>query len=936
MNKVSNWNRIGSGQTDLIGRSARWLAASTLLLVLTITAAGLPTTAAADAKPAIPTGDTPAYEELGRWAIQQDGRLKPFDTYARQMMKRVAGKERPIVVGPEGERRVWNPVAAVFDWAIHPDEWNQRRFILVEYQPLKAFLFRERVVNALAAAREETQTQTTRERIDALLSDPLQVTSRDLDALAATPNLSPPIVAQLDDLAARLAEDSKWVSPAELQSAQVQDQGRSFPFIEWAISVNRPNRAGGMGSEDPRTPLETKAGEAVQRLISYLSISERMTDRGDPMRILPRPVNDTQLGYVAATFRKLRSAAAQGQNPSLTPLENDTLFNLNKYLGEISRKKHLEFNPDAGEAWDQEFVVWLKQNHGKDYNYVEWSEQFGWWVPLGVVLATSPEELTRAGYDSEKMAAFRSAFEALESALLESVESPAVEPAREFVASARVLGEATSSYPGESILDWEIRYNEDDPFRLAQIPYLAALVLLILGLVVSSSLGLKANPDAEAPSSLTAQAPWAGRLLAGLGMLAFLVGMGLEVYGFVLRVWITGWAPVTNMYETVVWVGFVTSALAFGLAVLSRRALPAIGGAIVAVVATVLAANVPLGGEEIKSLTPVLRSNYWLTIHVLTIVSSYAAFALALGLGLIGTLVYLTTTYKRSVGYRELVGPAVYGLPILGLGLWGMAAHESATSGFLASKDAYYLAAVVGIGGGFLILTSLFAMLGEGFNRLVLRPGLADAAIPSPGSTETAAKATTSDAPQAQPAERPNVSEILARARASSDAQPPMDPRERSMRRTAASLKPVVAAIYRSMQIGVLLVTAGTILGGAWADVSWGRFWGWDPKEVWALITLLVYLIPLHGRFAGWIGNFGMVASSVVCFMSVLMAWYGVNFVLGVGLHSYGFVEGGGQLTVAAVSAAVISLVSAAALRRGKSYRAAPAPGVATHASVHA
>ena len=97
------------------------------------------------------------------------------------------------------------------------------------------------------------------------------------------------------------------------------------------------------------------------------------------------------------------------------------------------------------------------------------------------------------------------------------------------------------------------------------------------------------------------------------------------------------------------------------------------------------------------------------------------------------------------------------------------------------------------------------------------------------------------------------------------------------------------------MQVGVLLIAAGTILGGVWADYSWGRFWGWDPKEVWALITLLVYLVPLHGRFAGWVNTFGLVVASVVCFLSVVMAWYGVNFVLGVGLHSYGFVEGGSQ-----------------------------------------
>jgi ABC-type transport system involved in cytochrome c biogenesis permease subunit len=98
---------------------------------------------------------------------------------------------------------------------------------------------------------------------------------------------------------------------------------------------------------------------------------------------------------------------------------------------------------------------------------------------------------------------------------------------------------------------------------------------------------------------------------------------------------------------------------------------------------------------------------------------------------------------------------------------------------------------------------------------------------------------------------------------------------------------------YRSMQFGVVLLAAGTILGGVWADYSWGRFWGWDPKEVWALIALLSYVTILHGRFTGWIDQFGYTVWTICAFMSVLMAWYGVNFILGVGLHSYGFSSGG-------------------------------------------
>jgi hypothetical protein len=112
--------------------------------------------------------------------------------------------------------------------------------------------------------------------------------------------------------------------------------------------------------------------------------------------------------------------------------------------------------------------------------------------------------------------------------------------------------------------------------------------------------------------------------------------------------------------------------------------------------------------------------------------------------------------------------------------------------------------------------------------------------------------------------------------------------------------------VYRAMQVGVLLIACGTILGGVWAYYSWGRFWGWDPKETWAFITLMCYLVVLHGRFTGWWGNFGLSFGSVFCFNSVVFAWYGVNFVLGTGLHAYGFGSGGREWVL---GAAVLDMI---------------------------
>lgn len=99
--------------------------------------------------------------------------------------------------------------------------------------------------------------------------------------------------------------------------------------------------------------------------------------------------------------------------------------------------------------------------------------------------------------------------------------------------------------------------------------------------------------------------------------------------------------------------------------------------------------------------------------------------------------------------------------------------------------------------------------------------------------------------------------------------------------------------IYAAIKIGVVLIAVGLILGGIWADYSWGRFWGWDPKETWALIVLLTYIAILHGRHAGWIRNDRFIPLVAAAFLTVLMAWFGVNFILATGLHSYGFSQGG-------------------------------------------
>lgn len=278
----------------------------------------------------------------------------------------------------------------------------------------------------------------------------------------------------------------------------------------------------------------------------------------------------------------------------------------------------------------------------------------------------------------------------------------------------------------------EAIYNKTRPFLWAWILYLGAALFWIV-------------------QSYRGTAKVFKNLALGLTVSAILS----QVFGIALRCFVAGRPPVTNMYESVIWVSLGVMIFALILYAVHRQGVILAVACVLSLLGLVAGDAAPaILDPSIHPLVPVLRSNYWLTIHVLTITLGYAAFALTLGLANINLFHFLRKEKPQKI---------------------------------------------------------------SSINQLT----------------------------------------------------------------------------YRAMQFGVVLIAAGTILGGIWADYSWGRFWGWDPKEVWALITLLCYLVILHGRYTNWIGQFGFSMWSALSFMSVVMAWYGVNFVLGVGLHSYGFATGG-------------------------------------------
>jgi len=401
--------------------------------------------------------------------------------------------------------------------------------------------------------------------------------------------------------------------------------------------------------------------------------------------------------------------------------------------------------------------------HPKDIN--------GTWISLyGLAQSYEPDSVEMF-YSRERFDALNDKFQKLRASFWIRDAKAFDDASVKFKIALREM--SPSVYPTFDALNREAQYNKTRPFGKAWYFYLAAFVL---GLI---SLKVRWQP------------------LYYTVMTLFIAGMGIHVYGFVQRCLIAGRPPVSNMYESVIWVGFgvVFFALIFELIYKSRfYVLSGAGGAFVCLVLMdllpVVNGNAQMPGFEanIKPLQPVLRDNFWLTVHVLTITLSYAAFLLAWMLG-----------------------------------------HVTLTSH-------------------------------------IFRPR--------------------------QKKEHHELHQF----------------------------------IYRAIQVGVLLLTIGTILGGVWAYYSWGRFWGWDPKETWAFITLLCYLFVMHGRFTGWWGNFGMSVGSVVCFLSVVMAWYGVNFVLGSlgngGLHSYGSGAGGEEYVVGAI--AVDLIYTGIAIARYRTFRSEP------------
>jgi len=310
----------------------------------------------------------------------------------------------------------------------------------------------------------------------------------------------------------------------------------------------------------------------------------------------------------------------------------------------------------------------------------------------------------------------------------------------------------------------EARFNAAAPFSTAQTLYVAAFFLAVFSWLVW--------PDAL------------GRSAFWFTAIAWIVATA----GIASRMWLEGRPPVTNLYSSALFVGWVAVAFCLGLEYFYRNAIGSVAAGMIGFSTLLIGHYLSLGGDTLEMMRAVLDSNFWLATHVVTVVAGYGATALA---GFLALIYIVRGLFTRSLD------------------------------------------------------------------------------------------------------------------RATADA--------------------LTRMVYGIVCFATLFSFVGTVLGGIWADQSWGRFWGWDPKENGALIIVIWNAIILHARWGGMVRQRGLMCLAVGGNIVVGWSWFGVNM-LGIGLHSYGFTEAAFFWLIAFVISQLVFIALAnLPLEKWRSFKAARA-----------
>jgi len=920
--------------------------------------------------------DKPAPLDWSAWRripVFVEGRVMPLDSFARDTVETICGRIRPTlslagagweqpaaapelsaarVLLPEGKARRFQPCELLFSWLVEPEKWENVPFLSAEHGQLRQELLGQPLVGP-DGQRLKYASPRQVERASALEARLRKVQHEQNRGEA---NYDDRPLTGVDNKASALYQALRQYRLLTFQPAGPLDpRGRSYGLLVEAVEkwrgIEEPlEQLQAMPGLEGSRPLVARMQEKMKRLIDLAEAG----DKFEPVAVEPLLVDlRTATGELGAQYKKLVGQLFANPDKALPQSgahSQEELRRIRAKLQELAAGL-----ADSSRLFDAaQHAIY---DSGRSLRLVpalnpaalegsrDTSDQSPPWLSLQAILFGSPAIMAR--YPQADLAQVRKAFADVKDAYVE--RGAADRPARfaaamqRFALAVRALGEKleparralsiasrddailhATAYPPPGTVDAELHYNDMDPFFWSWLVNLLALAILAL------AFGVLRKP------------------MFWLGIAVLIAGQVFTCYGFGLRTYVTGWAPVTGMFESVVFVALVAAILGLWFT-LQPLVGVALHGAwrITAVPGTW--ESVALTGEDLALLPRAgWRLGQWLSIP--------------LRLALMAAVFYLLAWYPYgsdgksaiiSLWPRTDVGSSVpslmdvvtwlVGLSVLGVSAWyapraalallpaialvptalvrlGLArpleralerksfAMVGAATAFLVAFVAYYSPLwPKDIGTLMPVLRDRFWLylhvltITASYGAGLLGLGLGDIAL-------LYYLLGTYRKPE------DHIEELAARGHRPAHALD--EPRPGPFRLPPDECVSLATFIYKSMQVAVILLAAGTILGGLWADVAWGRFWGWDAKEVWALISLLVYMAILHGRYAGWFGAFGLAAGSVLGASAIIMAWYGVNYWLRTGLHTYA--QGGNdqmQFYVFAFVLAQWALLAAAGLR---------------------
>jgi ABC-type transport system involved in cytochrome c biogenesis permease subunit len=872
-----------------------------------------------------------------------DGRMMPVNTYATIIAEVVTHRANPRLslegAFEDGQRepagfdetrklfpdpkqpRKFQAAEMLFSWLVEPQRWENVPFLIAEHEELRRDILRLPIKNAKGdrlkyvsprQVAESTGFREHRMKIAELFDEASQRGER----------------VQLHGVDKKFKElfDAYTTyrvltfNPQEPATFPTRFMGKLTQTVEtWGKFVPQLNPWLQFGLDDETIELSTAAEKSIEKLRQFARDREFTLVQAEPVVIDFRE-SCSELAQIFARHRRnmSRDGPPRLDESRLNELRRrmHTLASLTGDLSNQAQEMHLALyeNGDSLRIVPALNPAALEKDRDDQDDAQPW-------LNLQTLIVGSDSVLE--GYPKKELEAVRESFRKVAEAYIDRDGDD--RPQRfaaamgQFAGAVRTLGESieevrrelpvgdrdeelivATAYPPAGSTEVEVRYYELDPFLWTWVTALASVACFVL------SFGVVRKP------------------MFWIGLAVLVLSQGFTLYGLGLRVYISGWAPVTNMFETVIFVALVVALLGLWFTLLpltwpgltAAWHLTAIRGAREAT-----PEKIPVPDHQLVNL---IRPLLWIARAVIAVGIFYALTMVPYGSGEGYSIVRLLP--RTPIGSST---PTVGSLLVWLVG-WGMMLLTL----WLIPRSV--LALIVGV----LAVPFTFAKKGlerpleQVYKRKVF--ALSGAAVAFfTGLMAYMAPVTTLDKNIApiMPVLRDNFwltvhvltitagygagalawglglialgyylvgryrapAETLERAAAGGHRpahgyQPPAEARRRRAPEECSNLG---TYIYKASQVAFLLLAAGTILGGLWADVSWGRFWGWDSKEVWALISVLAYAVVFHGRYAGLFGNFGLAAGSVLGATAIIMAWYGVNAFLRSELHGYGEFEGG-------------------------------------------